>query len=62
MKPVSLIVMVFLIVIAIAQFLRFALQVEIMIGGFTVPVWVSLVASVIAAGLAAMLWHETRRK
>lgn len=62
MKPVSLVVMIFLVLIAIAQFLRFALQVELTVGSFNVSPWLSLLASAFIGTLAFMLWRESRKK
>jgi len=62
MKPVSLVVTIFLALVAVGQFLRFVFQVDVKVGGITVPLWLSLVASVFAGALAIMLWLENRRK
>jgi hypothetical protein len=62
MKPASLVVTIFLALVAVGQFLRFVFQVEVTAGGLTVPLWLSLVASVFAGALAIMLWLENRRK
>ena len=47
--------------IALLQLLRFILGWEVTVNGLSVPVWASGVAFVIAAGLAVMVWWETRR-
>jgi len=47
--------------IALMQLLRFILNWEVTVNGVIVPVWVSGIAFVIAAGLAVMLWRETRQ-
>jgi len=47
--------------IALMQLLRFTFSWEITVNGVTVPVWLSGIAFVIAAGLAVMLWREARR-
>jgi len=62
MKPVSLTVTLILVLVAVAQLLRFAFKVEVVAGGFIVPLWLSLAASVFAAALAFLLWRENRRK
>lgn len=59
-KPFTIIAIVFFSLIALLQLLRFVLGWEVMINGVTVPVWVSGIGFVIAAGLAAMVWRETR--
>ena len=51
----------FFLLIALLQLLRFILGWEVMVNGVSVPVWVSGIASVIAAGLAVMVWREMRK-
>jgi len=58
MKPATTIAVAFLFFVSIAQFLRFIFQVHIVAGGVTIPVWVSLLASIICACLAVMVWRE----
>ena len=60
-KPFTIISVVFLSLIALVQLLRLVLGWEVTVNGVTVPVWVSGIAFVIAAGLALMVWRETRR-
>ena len=60
MKPFSMLATMFLSLIAILQLLRFVQGWEVTINGVIVPVWVSGIAFVVAAGIAAMLWHESR--
>ena len=47
--------------IALLQLLRFTLGWEVTVNGLTIPVWMSGIAFVIAAGLAVMIWRETRK-
>jgi hypothetical protein len=60
-KPFTLIAIVLFSLIALLQLLRFILGWEVMINGMTVPVWVSGIAFVILAGVAVMVWRETRK-
>ena len=60
MKPFTTIAAVVFTLIALMQLLRFILSWEITVNGVIVPVWMSGIASVVAAGLAVMLWRETR--
>jgi len=60
-KPFTIIAVVLLSLIALLQLLRFVLGWEVMVNGVTVPVWVSGIAFVIAAGLAVMVWRESRK-
>ena len=61
MKPFSSIAAVVLALVAIVQLLRFILGWEVVINGIHIPLWVSAIAFVVAAGLAAMVWREARR-
>jgi len=61
MKPFTTIAIVFLSLIAVLQLTRFVRGWEVLINGVSIPVWVSGLAFVIAGGLAAMLWRESRR-
>lgn len=60
-KPFTIIAIVFLSLIALLQLLRLILGWEIMVNGMTIPVWLSGIAFVIAAGLAVMVGRETRK-
>ena len=60
MKPFSMLATILLSLIAILQLLRFVQGWEVTINGVIVPVWVSGIAFVVAAGIAAMLWRESR--
>lgn len=61
MKPATMISMLFLAILAIAHLLRLVLGVEIRVGGILVPLWVSVIACVLPAGLAVGLWRESRK-
>jgi membrane protein implicated in regulation of membrane protease activity len=60
MKPFTTLAVALLSLIAIMQFTRFVLGWEVTINGVIVPVWLSGIAFVIVAGIAAMLWRESR--
>ena len=61
MKPFTTVTVVLLALIAVVQLVRFVLGWEVTVNGLIVPVWLSGVAFVITAGLALMVWRETRR-
>ena len=50
-----------LALIAVAQAIRFASGWPVTIGSFSVPLWASAVAAVVAGLIAVMLWREGRR-
>jgi membrane protein implicated in regulation of membrane protease activity len=60
MKPFTTLATIVLALIAILQLMRFVQGWEVTINGMIVPVWVSGIAFVVAAGIAAMLWRESR--
>ena len=61
MKPATMISTLFLAILAVAHLLRLALRVEITVGGVLVPLWLSVIACVVPAGLAVGLWRENRK-
>ena len=58
MKPFTMLTVLLLALLSAFQFVRFALGWPVSVQDMEVPVWVSAIAGTIAAGLAAMLWHE----
>ena len=60
MKPATMISTLFLAMVAIGYLLRLVLGVEVIIGGFVIPLWVSVIACVVPAGLAVGVWRENR--
>jgi hypothetical protein len=60
MKPFTAITVVLFALISVAHLLRCILGWEVTLNGLVVPVWLSGVGFVIAAGLAVMLWREAR--
>jgi hypothetical protein len=61
MKPVARISTLFLTLVAIAQFLRLVLQIEVVAGGVLIPLWASALACVFTGWLAILLWREGHR-
>ena len=59
-KPVTTIVMILLMVMSAEQLLRLIFQVEIVIGGIHMPLWLSIFGFMIPLPLAFMLWRESR--
>ena len=60
MKPFTLLAVIVFALVAALQLLRVVMGWEIVINGFSVPPWASIVACVIAAVLAAMVARENR--
>jgi len=62
MKPFTRLAVVILSLISMMQLTRFVQGWEVTINGVIVPVWVSGLAFIVLAGLAAMLWRESHTK
>jgi hypothetical protein len=60
-KPFTIISIVVFSLISVLQLLRFILGWEVTVNGISIPVWASGIACVVAAGLAVMVWLETRK-
>jgi hypothetical protein len=60
-KPAVCVTTIFLALVAIAQFLRLVLQVEVVAGGVRLPLWASAAACGVAGGLAFLLRRERQR-
>jgi hypothetical protein len=61
MKPFTTAAIVVFTLVALVQLLRLVLGWAVAVNGVAIPMWVSVVACVIAATLATMLWREHRR-
>ena len=44
----------------LAQLLRLAVQVEVLVGGYQIPLWPSAVVLVIAGGMSLWLWKLSK--
>ena len=51
---------ILLTAVAIAHLARVVLGIEATVAGTAVPMWVSIVATVVAGGVALMLWRDRR--
>ena len=60
MKPASLIAVFVFSLVAIAHLLRLVFEAEVLVGGVTIPMSVSVVGLVVAGGLAVALWREAQ--
>ena len=61
MKPFTTIAVIVFSLVAVLQLLRVVMGWEVTINGIAIPIWASVVAFVVAAALAAMLWREGSR-
>ena len=60
MKPFTTIAVAFLTLIAVVHLLRLFAGWEVVVVGFSIPVWWSAIGLVVAGGLALMVWREAR--
>lgn len=60
MKTSTTLVIVFLGLLSLLQLTRVLLGWSVVVNGVAVPIWASVVACVIAGGLALMLYRESR--
>jgi hypothetical protein len=60
MKPFTTIAVALFALIALAHLIRLFTGWEIVVVGYVIPVWFSLIGLIVAAGLAAMVWREAR--
>jgi len=61
MKPIQTVVVVFLSLLALVQLLRVLLGWGVVVNGIAIPIWASVIAVLVAGGLALLLWREARR-
>jgi hypothetical protein len=60
MKPASLIAIFVFSLVAIAHLLRLVFQAEVLVGGATIPMSVSVVGLIVPGALAVALWREAQ--
>ena len=61
MKPFTTIAVVVFLLVALLQLLRVLSGWEVTMNGMAIPIWASVVAFVVAAALATMLWREAHQ-
>ena len=60
-KPFTMLAVLVFALVALVHLLRLVFGWEVTINGLAVPLWASVPGIVIAAGLAVMLWRESRK-
>ena len=58
MKPFTSLAIAVFALLALLQLARVLLGWTVVVNGFAVPIWASVIAAVIAGGLALMLYRE----
>ena len=59
MKSASVLAIVILSLIAIGHLLRLLFGITVVVGGLTIPMWVSVLGVIFFAAVAIVLWRET---
>ena len=62
MKPFTNIAIILFLIIASIHLLRLYFGWEVIINGMVIPLWISVPGFVVTAGLALMLWRESRKR
>lgn len=60
-KPFTVLAVLFFAIVALVHLLRLVVGWEVTFNGAAVPVWLSAGGMVVAGGLAAGLWWESRK-
>jgi tellurite resistance protein TehA-like permease len=60
MKPFTTIASILFVLVAILHVLRLIYGWEVTINDVAIPMWVSIIGVFIPAGLAVLLWRESR--
>jgi len=60
MKAGTFVAMIFLILVAIAHISRVIMQVEMEVGCYSIPMWMSWAAVVLTSALSIAIWYEHR--
>ena len=61
MKPFTTLAAILFALVALAHAYRLGKACDVVVSGYPIPMWVSVVGMVVAALLAVMLWREARR-
>jgi len=60
MKPFTTLAVAVFALVALAHLCRLILGFDVVVAGTKLPQWLSLPGLIVAAGLAVMLWRESR--
>ncbi len=61
MKRFSTIAVVVFALVALVHLVRIIQGWEVIVNGITMPLWVSVVGTIIAGGLAILIWREAQQ-
>lgn len=58
MKTGSRLAMIVFVLVAVAHLLRLIFDTDVIIGSWNMPLWISVLGTVVPAGIAWLLWKE----
>lgn len=61
MRPAVLFTCLFLALVTVGHLLRLVLQIPLIVGNWSLPMWPSVIAALMAGGLAVWLWRTEPR-
>ena len=61
MKPVTVIVVIFLLLVSAMHLLRIVFEFEVIVARAVMPMWPSVAGCIVTVLLAGFLWRETRK-
>ena len=61
MKPITTVATFVFTLIAVVQLLRLVFAWQVTVNGIAIPMWASVIALLVTASLAIMLWRESRQ-
>jgi hypothetical protein len=61
MKPFTAVAVVVFTLVALVQLLRLVFGWQVTVNGIAIPMWVSVIALLLAGSLAVMLWRESHQ-
>jgi hypothetical protein len=61
MKPSIIVTSIFLLLVAIVHVLRLILQLKVTAGDYELPMWMSIPAAIVTAGLSLWLLRENKK-
>lgn len=59
-RPFTMIAVLLLLFVAAAHVARFAMNVDVVVDGYQVPMSASIVAAIVSGLLAVLVWREAR--
>lgn len=62
MRASAIVTVIFLLLVSVGHLLRLIFQVQIVANTVAIPMWMSVPACIVTAGLAIWLWTDNRKR